>query len=111
MAAKRILILDDEPNIGASLRLILEREGYAVTLARTVAESKKINDVDSPAVIISSSGMMEGGRILHHLKRRLPIRSASATYTSALEWDYPFGGGPLGLPGGPSFFSGKHFKP
>src|SRR5271169_6370339 len=40
MAAKRILILDDEPNIGVSLRLILEREGYSVTLARTIAEAK-----------------------------------------------------------------------
>ena len=29
--AKRIVIVDDEPNIGPSLRLILEREGYAVT--------------------------------------------------------------------------------
>ena len=31
MASKRILIVDDEENIGRSLRLILEREGYAVT--------------------------------------------------------------------------------
>jgi two-component system nitrogen regulation response regulator NtrX len=38
--AKRVLILDDEPNIGSSLRLILEREGYAVTVARTIAEAK-----------------------------------------------------------------------
>jgi two-component system, NtrC family, nitrogen regulation response regulator NtrX len=29
--AKRIVIVDDEPNIGPSLRLILEREGYAVS--------------------------------------------------------------------------------
>jgi len=27
MVSKRILVLDDEPNIGGSLRLILEREG------------------------------------------------------------------------------------
>ena len=40
MPAKRILILDDEPNIGSSLRLILEREGYAVSLARTIADAK-----------------------------------------------------------------------
>ena len=44
MAAKRILILDDEPNIGASLRLILEHEGYAVTLARTLAEVLAMKD-------------------------------------------------------------------
>ncbi len=34
---KRILIVDDEENIGLSLRLILEREGYAVRLAHSVA--------------------------------------------------------------------------
>jgi two-component system nitrogen regulation response regulator NtrX len=44
MPAKRILILDDEPNIGASLRLILEREGYAVTLARSIADAKSCAD-------------------------------------------------------------------
>jgi two-component system, NtrC family, nitrogen regulation response regulator NtrX len=40
MVSKRILVLDDEPNIGSSLRLILEREGYSVTLARTIAEAR-----------------------------------------------------------------------
>ncbi|HYM11456.1 MAG TPA: sigma-54 dependent transcriptional regulator [Bryobacterales bacterium] len=38
MASKRILIVDDEENIGRSLRLILEREGYAVTVCRSIAE-------------------------------------------------------------------------
>ena len=33
----RIVIVDDEPNIGLSLRLILEREGYAVTICESVA--------------------------------------------------------------------------
>ena len=36
---KRILILDDEPNICRSLQMILENAGYAVTLARSVAEA------------------------------------------------------------------------
>lgn len=43
-----------------------------VHLTRSIAESKRINEVKGPAVIISSSGMMTGGRILHHLKHRLP---------------------------------------
>jgi len=50
-------------------------------------------------------------RWLALMNRRLPIRSTSRIHTSALEWDYPFGGGPLGLPGGPSLFSGKRFNP
>jgi two-component system nitrogen regulation response regulator NtrX len=38
MATKRVLIVDDEENIGRSLRMILEREGYAVNVCRSVAE-------------------------------------------------------------------------
>ena len=41
-------------------------------LAKTAAESKAINAYDGPGVIIASSGMMNGGRILHHLAQRLP---------------------------------------
>jgi len=40
MAQKRVLIVDDEENIGRSLRLILEREGYAVTTCTSLAEAK-----------------------------------------------------------------------
>ncbi len=35
-------------------------------------ESQKINDMRFPAIIVSASGMATGGRILHHLKYRLP---------------------------------------
>jgi metallo-beta-lactamase family protein len=41
-------------------------------LTRTVEESKAINNVTTPCVIISASGMISGGRVLHHLARRLP---------------------------------------
>ncbi len=37
----------------------------------SVEESKILSASDSPAIVISASGMMEGGRILHHLKRRI----------------------------------------
>lgn len=38
----------------------------------TTEESKKINDVPPPKVIIAGSGMSTGGRILHHEMRYLP---------------------------------------
>ncbi|MCA9271213.1 MAG: MBL fold metallo-hydrolase, partial [Planctomycetales bacterium] len=47
-------------------------DGPYVKLVKTVDQSKALNRVAGPAVIISSSGMMTGGRILHHLKQRLP---------------------------------------
>jgi len=42
------------------------------TFASTPEESKRINAAVMPSVIISSSGMVTGGRILHHLVQRLP---------------------------------------
>ncbi len=44
---------------------------FKVRLHRTVHESKMLNNLPGPRVIIASSGMMTGGRILHHLTRRL----------------------------------------
>jgi metallo-beta-lactamase family protein len=35
-------------------------------------ESRKINEVHYPCIIVSSSGMATGGRVLHHLTQRLP---------------------------------------
>ena len=43
-----------------------------VRLTRTSEESRAINAVSGPALIISASGMATGGRVLHHLKLRLP---------------------------------------
>jgi metallo-beta-lactamase family protein len=39
---------------------------------RTPEQSKSINQLQGPLVIISASGMATGGRVLHHLKHRLP---------------------------------------
>ncbi len=46
--------------------------GKWVQLHRTRAESEALNKMKGPAVIISSSGMLTGGRILHHCRVRLP---------------------------------------
>src|SRR3989338_4252546 len=40
-------------------------------LTETMEESKKINHVPCPKMIIAGAGMMNGGRILHHAKRYL----------------------------------------
>ena len=52
MASKRILILDDEENIGRSLRLILEREGYVVTICRSGHEFRLSNERERAGAIL-----------------------------------------------------------
>jgi len=42
-----------------------------LTYIREAEQSKKLNDLAEPAIIISASGMAEAGRIRHHLKNHI----------------------------------------
>jgi metallo-beta-lactamase family protein len=44
----------------------------AAHIVDSVEESKRLNQLREPAVIISASGMASGGRVLHHLKAYAP---------------------------------------
>lgn len=44
---------------------------YRLKYIRNVEESKKLNEINEPQIIISASGMAEGGRILHHLMNNI----------------------------------------
>lgn len=65
--AEQVCTVGDRPVLG----------GDAVHLCKSVDESKGLNHVQGPAIIISSSGMMTAGRIVHHLKKRLPDPSTT----------------------------------
>jgi metallo-beta-lactamase family protein len=45
-----------------------------VRFHRTTDESKELNELRGPRIIVSPSGMLAGGRVLHHLRRILPER-------------------------------------
>ena len=49
-----------------------EMETNMLVFVKNAHHSKSLNEIKSRAIIISSSGMMTGGRILHHLYHRLP---------------------------------------
>src|SRR6266567_3592426 len=42
-----------------------------LTYVREASESKKLNDLSGPMLVISASGMCEAGRILHHLRNNI----------------------------------------
>jgi len=58
-----------------------------VTYTRSVEESKAINNMNGPLMIVSASGMAETGRILHHLKNN--IEDARNTIL-IVGWQAPF---------------------
>jgi len=49
-------------------------------ICRSVDESKSINEHRGPGIIISASGMVTGGRILHHMALRLPDPSTTVLF-------------------------------
>lgn len=51
-------------------KMLFDFPGLKKTL--TAEESKAINNIPAPKVVIAGSGMSQGGRILHHEKRYLP---------------------------------------
>ena len=48
--------------------------------ASTRQESKKLNDAEGARVIVSASGMMTGGRVLHHALRMVPNPEATVVF-------------------------------
>ncbi len=58
--AKKAIVLDDK---------LFDFPGLVLT--KTTEESKSINDVPNPKIIIAGSGMSNGGRIMHHERRYL----------------------------------------
>jgi len=78
MAIKAVeIFLKHDEEYSEETREMIRNYGSPLTwpgfiFASTPEESKKINANSVPAVIISSSGMATGGRILHHLAQRLP---------------------------------------
>ena len=69
MAIKATQIYSHHPSEQESTGELTARN---VICHSTVEESKALNSLQGPGILISSSGMLTGGRILHHLKRLLP---------------------------------------
>jgi metallo-beta-lactamase family protein len=53
---------------------------HSMSTASTRDESKRLNDMRGPRMIISASGMLTGGRVLHHAMRILPDPNATIVF-------------------------------
>jgi metallo-beta-lactamase family protein len=53
---------------------------HSMNTASSREESKKLNDARGARVIISASGMMTGGRVLHHALRMVPDPEATIVF-------------------------------
>jgi two-component system nitrogen regulation response regulator NtrX len=88
MASRRILIVDDEPNIGLSLQMILEREGYTVLIYRTAAEFRSRAFASRPDVCLVDVRLPDGNgidllRFLRENDDRMPVVMISGHGTIA----------------------------
>lgn len=66
----------DPPHDGGGMRL--PRQYSEVVNQR---DSKRLNERYRPCIIIAGSGMLGGGRILHHIKQRAPVRENTICFT------------------------------
>jgi two-component system nitrogen regulation response regulator NtrX len=61
--AKRVLIVDDEENIGRSLTLILEGAGYSVVCCRSAAELRSSGEAERAGVVLLDVRLPDGNGI------------------------------------------------
>ena len=75
----KICILDDEENVGRSLRLILEREGYTVTICRSAAEFRAHPDARRADAFLLDVLLPDGNGIelLRWLRQAMPAAPPS----------------------------------
>ncbi len=60
MTASRILVVEDDATLGASLRQRLELEGFKVRWARSASEARAALDGDAPDIILSDIRLPDG---------------------------------------------------
>jgi two-component system, OmpR family, alkaline phosphatase synthesis response regulator PhoP len=68
--SRRILIVDDEPNIVTSLQFLMERSGYDVAVARTGQDALDQSEAEPPDLVILDVMLpgINGYEVCHRLK-------------------------------------------
>ncbi|MBT8316090.1 MAG: response regulator [Lutibacter sp.] len=82
---KKILIVDDEPNIVMSLEYIFKKENFEVFIARDGAEALDIIENKLPDIVLLDIMMpnVDGYQVLHHLKSTEGLNTIKVIFLSA----------------------------
>ena len=82
---KKILIVDDEPNIVMSLEYIFKKENFEVFIARDGAEAIEIVENSIPDIILLDIMMpnVDGYQVLNYLKESEILRKIKVIFLSA----------------------------
>lgn len=62
----------DTPNRSQAERRVCAFCTEQMRVVSSIAESRSVQESNAPAIVVSSSGMATGGRVLHHLAQALP---------------------------------------
>ncbi|MFK5891350.1 MAG: response regulator [Flavobacteriaceae bacterium] len=82
---KKLLIVDDEPNIVMSLEFVFKKENYKVFIARDGAEAIEIIENSLPDIILLDIMMpkVDGYQVLKHLKEVASLNKIKVIILSA----------------------------
>ena len=82
---KKILIVDDEPNIVMSLEYIFKKENFKVFIARDGAEAIEIADAKLPDIILLDIMIpnVDGYQVLKYLKSNEELNEIKVIFLSA----------------------------
>lgn len=82
---KKILIVDDEPNIVMTLEYAFKKQGYDIFIARDGLEAIKIIDEEIPHVIVLDIMMpkIDGFETLNYIRNVLDLKETKVVFLSA----------------------------
>ncbi|PCH76473.1 MAG: response regulator [Flavobacteriaceae bacterium] len=82
---KKILIVDDEPNIVMSLEYLFKKEGFQVFIARDGEEALATIARDMPDLVLLDVMMpkVDGYQVIEYLKARAELKNIKVIFLSA----------------------------
>lgn len=82
---KKILIVDDEPNIVMSLEYVFKKQNFEVYIARDGSEALEIVKNQTPNVILLDIMMpnVDGYQTLEHIKQNSSLKNTKVVFLTA----------------------------